>query len=878
MTNYFWTGAADTDSTNASNWTPSAVPGAGDVVIFDNQATQDCFWQHTATGASITVDEMILEDSFQYVLRLQTVPTIKGMFLNKNIRDGSANSIKFASGPISSGGYKTYGSKYVLIGDNVVYTNGRQNLTFEFNATAVCAFDDGQHPKINLTGGNFTPKYTTPTGTSDKTDFYQLEIDAGCTLTPDVSISTNDKNKKFKFASQTTTQFVCNIATVNWGSSTVEFTGVTSSTFNLPVSTTTNYNSGDFFAQYRKVILTADTAGYRIDMQDNTFLSVEEFEIGDGLLFVGPRALNAQGSDIRTILPPKIRGSWSFSSISDGIYRSPRQASGPMPKVQGNFHITGKLDVDGLIDPTGLELNPQGSNPGGVAANTLWLNSGDSNKLYHGSSEVGGGGGGGGDITAVNTNAPITGGATSGAVTLSLSASSASAAGSMSSAHYSKLEGIEASADVTDTANVTSAGALMDSEVDADIKTLSLPASTTISTYGKSLVDDADASAARTTLGLGTAATTAASAYATAAQGAKADSAQQPPSEGAFVNGDKTKLDTIETDADVTDTANVTAAGALMDSEVTNLADVKAFDPADYATAAQGTTANNALPKAGGTMSGNITMAGSQTVDGRDLSVDGAKLDGIEASADVTDTANVTAAGALMDSEVTNLAFVKGLQSGISDGNVITANAAVANDDFLRVDGSKVEGRSAAEVRSDLNVADGATAYTDGDAIGAVTPLINNNTVLINTNTAEIAAVTAKASKCFVYLSGNQSYSSGAAKIGHDTALWNVGSNYDLTAEYYVAPRDGYYLVACSFYFTSAPSWAMSLIYVDENAGAGFAIRIRRLSANGQDNMISAVIKLNTGDKVAHYAHASSSKTIGAALNTLTYFSVTEMI
>lgn len=55
------------------------------------------------------------------------------------------------------------------------------------------------------------------------------------------------------------------------------------------------------------------------------------------------------------------------------------------------------------------------------------------------------------------------------------------------------------------------------------------------------------------------------------------------------------KLAGIEASADVTDTANVTAAGALMDSEVTNLADVKAFDPADYATAAQGTTADNAL-------------------------------------------------------------------------------------------------------------------------------------------------------------------------------------------------------------------------------------------------------------------------------------------
>ena len=48
-----------------------------------------------------------------------------------------------------------------------------------------------------------------------------------------------------------------------------------------------------------------------------------------------------------------------------------------------------------------------------------------------------------------------------------------------------------------------------------------------ISAFGATLVDDADAAAARTTLGLGTAATTAATDYATAAQGATADSALQ---------------------------------------------------------------------------------------------------------------------------------------------------------------------------------------------------------------------------------------------------------------------------------------------------------------------------------------------------------------
>ena len=111
--------------------------------------------------------------------------------------------------------------------------------------------------------------------------------------------------------------------------------------------------------------------------------------------------------------------------------------------------------------------------------------------------------------------------------------------------------------------------------------------------------------------------------------------------DGRDVATDGTKLDGIEASADVTDTTNVTAAGALMDSEVTNLAQVKAFDSSDYATAAQGTTADAALPKAGGALTGAVTT--NSTFDGRDVAADGTKLDGIEASADVTDTTNVVA-------------------------------------------------------------------------------------------------------------------------------------------------------------------------------------------------------------------------------------------
>lgn len=46
----------------------------------------------------------------------------------------------------------------------------------------------------------------------------------------------------------------------------------------------------------------------------------------------------------------------------------------------------------------------------------------------------------------------------------------------------------------------------------------------------------------------------------------------------------------------------------------------------------------------GGTISGNIVMAGAETIDGRDLSVDGSKLDGIESLAEVNNVSDSNAA------------------------------------------------------------------------------------------------------------------------------------------------------------------------------------------------------------------------------------------
>ena len=304
----------------------------------------------------------------------------------------------------------------------------------------------------------------------------------------------------------------------------------------------------------------------------------------------------------------------------------------------------------------------------------------------------------------------------------------AAAPSEMTAAQVRAMIGVENGADVTDTANVTSAGALMDSEL-AEIgtvkaltkagisgslsanalaglgaglvsssaqvsalggvqdSTITITAGNGLSGGGSFTVNTGSNGSISLAVGVDDS-TIELSGDAVRVKDAGITLAKQANMAGDRIQGriedtgvpqalTATQVRTIinvENGADVTDTANVTTAGALMDSEGASLALVKALTAAGI---------SGSFGAASASFSTRVTA-------------NDAKL--------TANTSNVTTAGALMDSEVTNLSFVKSLASGISEGNVFVAAADVADNDFLRVDGTSVEGLSAAQVVTALGI------------------------------------------------------------------------------------------------------------------------------------------------------------------------------
>jgi len=71
----------------------------------------------------------------------------------------------------------------------------------------------------------------------------------------------------------------------------------------------------------------------------------------------------------------------------------------------------------------------------------------------------------------------------------------------------------------------------------------------------------------------------------------------------------------------------------------------------------------------------------------------------------------ITGTGSLSAQDLTDIGNLSGTNTGdqttgISDGNILECNANVADNDFLKIDGTKVEGRTASQLLSDVGVYD----------------------------------------------------------------------------------------------------------------------------------------------------------------------------
>jgi len=153
--------------------------------------------------------------------------------------------------------------------------------------------------------------------------------------------------------------------------------------------------------------------------------------------------------------------------------------------------------------------------------------------------------------------------------------------------------------------------------------------------------------------------------------------------------------------------------------------ELKVYNGTAWETGVQG--ASGLLALTGGTMTGNIAFSGSQTVDGRDLSEDGSKLDNIESNATADQTgAEIKAlyeaeANAFTDAQFTKLDGIEELATADQTASEIRALVESASDSnvFTDDDHTKLNG-----------IADGATVYSD-----------NNVDAHLNTSTAAASEV-----------------------------------------------------------------------------------------------------------------------------------------
>jgi len=294
-----------------------------------------------------------------------------------------------------------------------------------------------------------------------------------------------------------------------------------------------------------------------------------------------------------------------------------------------------------------------------------------------------------------------------------------------------KLDGVEASADVTDTANVVAAltaGTNVAIAVDGTIS--STDTNTTYSVGDGGLTQKNFTATLKTKLdGIAESANNYSLPFTdNSANWNTAYGWGDHSTEGYLTSHQSLSGYATETYVGTQISNLVDSSPATMDT-LNELAAALGDDP-NFATTVS-TSIGTKLPKAGGTMTGAITFASGQEFDGRDVSVDGTKLDGIAENANnyshpsAHSISFITGLQTALDGKVDDSQVLTDVPSGavFTDTTYSVQDGQLSQNNFTNADHTKLDGiepgatqdQTAAEIRALVESASDSNVFTDAD-------------------------------------------------------------------------------------------------------------------------------------------------------------------
>jgi len=178
------------------------------------------------------------------------------------------------------------------------------------------------------------------------------------------------------------------------------------------------------------------------------------------------------------------------------------------------------------------------------------------------------------------------------------------------------------------------------------------------------------------------------------------------------------------------------------------------------------------------------------------------------------------------------------LSTGISNGNVLVATSGVADNDFLRVDGTSIEGRSASEVLSDI----GASAVAGSSSI-VTTGALDSGSITSGFGNIDNGSSTITTTGA---ISGGSVTSSGDLTVGGtdffvDTSADKVGIKTNDPKE--VLDVRGVIVASGDHATSSNAQGSAHGVMLSSTSGSGFVSPI----SNGNNNVNLTLRSLNSG-------------------------------